>query len=341
MMCQSRWRWLPIMPPPCVMPCTNTNDLSLAASVRKKRNSSSSLALPSCSGRTRQIGQVEPRRVHHRHVDGHVEIGAARHAVAELQLVVGQRLDQRRIGLAGHVAVEDVLHLRHAERPARVGPVEIRLLAAALDLGRVLARVGEGVQDRAARRAWARQPRTRRRGWRPRTPRTSARTACPSPARRPAGRPSGRRRRSGCPSCRRCARRSRSPRGPWSTRRSRGRRSDPWPSSRCGPARRGRSCRGWRRSSRAPGTARAWPLPAARLALAIEIELHRALHGPVLLRLDLRLLGRGGRRGKAGGQDARRGRRGGFDEVAPVESCAARVPGWWLHGETRNVASRS
>ena len=37
MMCQRRWRWLPIIPPPCVMPCMNTNDLSLAASVRKKR----------------------------------------------------------------------------------------------------------------------------------------------------------------------------------------------------------------------------------------------------------------------------------------------------------------
>src|SRR5262249_54968392 len=77
----------------------------------------------------------------------HVKVGSARHAVSELQLEIGKGLDQGWIGFASDVAVKDVLDLRQSERPARIGFVEVYLLAPALYLGGILPGVREGVQD--------------------------------------------------------------------------------------------------------------------------------------------------------------------------------------------------
>ena len=85
-------------------------------------------------GTHEENGTVEACGIDHRQVDSHVEIGAAGHAVAELKLERGEGIDQGGFSLAADIAVENVLDLGPAERAARVGPVEIRLLAPTLDL---------------------------------------------------------------------------------------------------------------------------------------------------------------------------------------------------------------
>src|SRR5262249_8686126 len=92
-------------------------------------------------------GAREARWIHHRHVDGHIEVGSARHTVGELELEIGQRLDECGIGLAGDVPIEDVLHLAHAKWATGVGAVGVDLLATALYLWCVLTCVCEGMQD--------------------------------------------------------------------------------------------------------------------------------------------------------------------------------------------------
>src|SRR6185295_7258478 len=77
----------------------------------------------------------------------HVEVRPARHAVPELQLEIGEGLDQSRISFAGDVTIKDVLDLSRSEWTARVGFVEVYLLAPAFYLGSVLAGVREGVKN--------------------------------------------------------------------------------------------------------------------------------------------------------------------------------------------------
>src|SRR5258705_2842666 len=90
----------------------------------------------------------EPHRIDHRHIDGHIEVGSAGHAVPELQLEISKGFDQGRIGLAGDVTVKDVLDLRQSERPARVGFVELDLLAPAFYLRRIFPGVSERMKNK-------------------------------------------------------------------------------------------------------------------------------------------------------------------------------------------------
>ena len=85
-----------------------------------------------------------------RQLRGHVEIGAGRHLVAELQLEVGERLGDRRVVAGGQpVAGEDQLDHGAIAQAGVVGLVIFELLGALLQRRRVLAFVGEGGEHQA------------------------------------------------------------------------------------------------------------------------------------------------------------------------------------------------
>ncbi len=143
--CHNLCRFVP-RPPACDMPASMTNCLSLFGSSRIEAQQFLLAGIAVVLGPDQADWAFELVGVHHRHVDGHVEIGAARHCAAEFQLVVRQRLGHLGLGCAGLVAVEDALDRRERNGPLRVGPILVGDLAAALDLRRVLPRVGEGIE---------------------------------------------------------------------------------------------------------------------------------------------------------------------------------------------------
>src|ERR1700730_3684174 len=80
-------------------------------------------------------------------ISRHVQVGAARDAVAELQFEIGERFYHGRIGGASDIPIKNIFDLLRSKRAAGICCIKVHLLAAPLYFGGVITGIRKCVKN--------------------------------------------------------------------------------------------------------------------------------------------------------------------------------------------------